>query len=521
MYQDQDVHRYIQVTGQNLDDFKHYAVVPKLQSIANKSLLRYDRKENPFSDEVMRLYDIAGDWLDKEFGPALANSRVISYDETIEWLDPDKSPGLPWTGKYQYKCDYWDSENSHFFVKYWDALKTQNYIRSLCSVTIKEEVRTWEKVVNEDGRTIVPMDVNHIVAHCMLCLDQNRRLIATHMQHSIVLGINTMRGGFHLLNAKMMRFGDVKATIALDGKKFDGRFRKYCFDKIRDCRWRMLRKKDRIAENYTRLYNLYYELSHAPLVNVDGRVYGRQAGNPSGQACTTPDNSFKNFMDVVVLWHLIMPEKYHTYEAFSYHLVLCINGDDINISVHPDVQHLFNQAAIERVMVEIDMEYYFENEEFDFNFNLSFLGHKWQQTSVPGLDGRDGLSMYLPVIDCVKMRTNLLIYNEKQTRENTIVRACGLRNETFACVECRDWFKDFLDWLRSECYGSETPEMVVAWKNYLTDNELWRIYTGLEPVVVATRPEREYRLADRSNDNFSVPALFKTESITVNKTSAV
>lgn len=60
----------------------------------------------------------------------------------------------------------------------------------------------------------------------------------------------------------------------------------------------------------------------------------------------------------------------------------------------------------------------------------------------------------------------------------TIIRACGLRSETFACIHCRLWFNDLIYSLR-EKYGSSTdPTIVDAWKAYKTDAELWSQYTG-------------------------------------------
>lgn len=275
-----------------------------------------------------------------------------------------------------------------------------------------------------------------------------------------------------------------KNTIELDGKKFDGRFRYYCMKKIRDFRFKMLAQEYRTPENKARLKHLYYELAHSPLVNVDGGVYGRACGNPSGQACTTPDNLFKNFMDIVVLWHLIMPVEYHTYTHFSQLLILCVVGDDINISVHPTIQHLFNAKAIQDKMTVIDMEYHFASMEFRHNYECTFLGHAFEFCEIPKL----GYGMYLPVIDCNRMRSNMLIYNEDHTIQNSIIRACGLRNETFACLSCRGWFLGLIEYLRKLTADDTTLETLNAWKNYNTDMDLWKIYSGKQLMDVHGYP---------------------------------
>lgn len=467
--------KYIESLGENFDYYSHYGVVPKTLAGARNSVSRYNRNEDPFTDVIKGLYDVAGSWLENEFGHWLSDSKVLSYDYVTDWLRPKKSPGYPWTLKYPYKVDYWLSTDCEFFDNYWDKLSTSNYIHSICSVSIKEEVRPIEKINRDEIRTIVAMDVNHVVAHSMLCLHQNERLVCSNIKHSSALGLNMLQGGFHRLNEKMMKFGE-KSTIELDGKKFDSRFRYYCFEKIRDFRFSMLSPEFRTNENKTRMFNIYQELAFSPLINVDGFVYSRKAGNPSGQACTTPDNTFKNWMDMVVLWHLITPKEYHTYKSFNENVVMCICGDDINISVSEECKPYFNSYKIQQFMGHIDMEYHFADMEFRSNFECSFLGHSYQLCKCPQF----GYSMYFPIIDCQRMRSNALIFNENRTVEYSIIRACGLRNETFACEDCRKWFLGYINFLRNKYGNSEKPSIKEAFKNYLTDSEIWKVYTGEE-----------------------------------------
>jgi len=475
-YYDSLVDSYIRSIGEDPSVLNRYVVTPKRLGQSINALKRYDRAAQPFSPEICCLYDVAGEWLDKEFGLYVGNSIVVDYDDCLEWFNPMKSPGYPWSLSYTFKADFWMSPDVDFFAKYYDVLSTPDYIRSLCSVSIKEEIRPREKVDNDKVRTIIAMDVNHVTASARLSLDHNRKLTATHLKHSGALGMNLFEGGMHRLNDRMSAFGGGPNTIELDGVQFDGRYREYCFDKIAAFRWRMLAPEYRTPENKARLINLYKELTRSPLVNVDGHVYGRVTGGPSGHGNTTPDNLYKNFMDMVVLWHRIMPKDYHTYEKFHEFLVLCICGDDINETAHPSIQCHWNVAAIRKHAASIDMEYTFASEDYRHNSECTFLGHGFQLTDIPSL----GHAMYLPIIDCERMRTNMLIYNIAQTPEMTIIRACGLRNETFACSSCRKWFSDLLDYLR--VLVPLTPKVLEAWKNYKTDADLWKLFSGFDPV---------------------------------------
>jgi len=495
-YEDVFVRKWLEDRGEDMSYYSHYDVTTITREYARAALARYDREMDPFTPEIKALYDIAAEWLWLEFGPHMSNSRVISSEAAEAHLNNDKSPGAPWTlvgilskGDYfELKCDD--------YVKYWDLLATPNYIRSLCSSSGKEEIRPAEKVHAGKIRSTISMEVGHVKAHTQLCLDQNEMLMATVGKHSSCLGIVMQYGGWDKLNTRMSRFAPVPSTMELDGDKFDARYRWYVFQKVRDFRYRCLRADYRTPENYARLCNIYRELCFAPFLDVDGHVYSREVGNPSGQACTTPDNIFKNFMDIVVLWLKIMPASYHNYRDFKRCLELCIVGDDINISVHPDIQHLFNAKKVMEYSHHIDMVYTTPTEEFRHNYECEFLGHGFQNV----------MGIYLPVINCVKMRTSMLKFNTTGEIWETIVRACGLRNETFACVHCRCWFSELIRDLKKEYGRSDDSQIVDAWKSYKTDAELWSLYTGLKysdvcvALASATGPP-EYKSAQSQSTN--------------------
>lgn len=468
-YEDEFVRKWLDRRGEDMSYYDGFGVTTITKENARLALSRYDRCEDPFSEGVKRLYDIAEQWLWLEFGNHIGGSRVYSSEQVEAHLRPDKSPGAPWTlvGILS-KGEYFD-QKCEFYAKYWDALATPDYIRSLCSSSGKEEMRPTEKLLANKVRSTISMETSHVKAHSMLCLDQNEMLMKTIGKHSSALGIVMQYGGWNDLDRRMSAHGPMPCTLELDGNQFDSRYRWYCFKKVRNFRFRCLHPEYQTQENWTRMHNLYYDLCFAPFLDVDGHVYSRECGNPSGQACTTPDNIFKNFMDIVVLWHLIMPESYHNYADFHRYLIMCIVGDDINISVHPSIQHLFNAKKIFEKMHEIDMVYTTPSMEFRYNHECEFLGHGFEMV----------FGMYLPVIDCRKMRTSMLKFNTSGEIWETVVRCIGLRNETFACPHCRLWFADLYQALFEEHGASTDPRVVEAFLSYKTDADLWSMYTGL------------------------------------------
>jgi hypothetical protein len=153
-----------------------------------------------------------------------------------------------------------------------------------------------------------------------------------------------------------------------------------------------------------------------------------------------------------------------------------IVGDDVNITVHPFFHRWFNPQTIRACSSRIDMQYTFEYDEFVEYSELTFLGHKPLMSRIPGFD----IFMWLPTIDCQKMRTSMLRDNERGGVANTIIRACGLRNETFACQDCRRWFADLIDYLRQHYSRDLDDDIRNAFTGWKSDYELWCLYTGIQ-----------------------------------------
>jgi len=483
-YTDNLVSAYLETIGDSPSNYTQFCVVPKTNEIAYKAISRYDKDPNILSEEIIVLYTKVSYWLDLEYGPVLSDSKISSWDEVVEWLQDGKSSGYPWTLKYPFKEDYYTTdEHARFYNTFWERLGTPNPIPVLASVSVKEELREAEKVAQGKGRTTIAFDTNHTIALLQCTLHQNRRLVATNLQHASALGLNNFDGGFARLHTKLSppSFGAGKNTGELDGKEFDSRFYALLFALVYAFRFRMLSPILWTVSMFWRFFNLMWMICTAIFVMPDGQCYFRWGGNGSGQGNTTPDNIFKNTMDVWVLWCLIVPAQYRNWAAFKEHVVVFYCGDDIIISISPFAQGLgFTIANMIANAYRIGMVYTTPSVEMRHPEDCTFVGHGFKKVFLPTL----GYPMWLPSIDCCKMRNSCLRYNDENRSVElriaaTIVRACGLRNETFACESCRTWFAELVAFLRNKYHTSPCIEIKNAFKAYKTDAELWELYTGL------------------------------------------
>lgn len=452
-----------------LQDPMPFSRNPRTLQLARAALRRYDRPCDPLGDRVKSYYRTAALWADAEFGRYVRNSRIYSYDEAQSTLDPSKAAGAPWSLYYASKGQYWASPDAIMFDQYWDLLCTDAGPPSVCAQIGKDQLQAFEDNFAGKMRTVTSMDVNHVLSHAIFCADQNKRFQSAALVTSSAYGMSLLNGGANRLVHMMERDCKKPSTLELDGKRFDARFSSFLFDLIRDLRWSWLSDEWKTPDNKKRFDNIYRLLWSSPLLGLDGVLYSRYIGNPSGQLCTTVDNTIKNFMDMCVLWMLCTDPKFHFYAVFSSKIRLCLYGDDVNITVHHDFHHLFNADSILSASAHIDMEYTFASMDFRWFHECTFLGHSFSRSQLPGTS----FWFWLPMISCVKMVCSYLCWGSDQDSPTARLEAlCGIRNETFGCPHCRKFYSQFYEWVLPK-YGID------YFPGYLPDVSLWALYTGL------------------------------------------
>jgi hypothetical protein len=380
------------------NSYDGYDVIPKNTIVSRKSIGRYSQPLSPLTPEDELLYRECSKSLYVEYG-FLKNSVISSYDSVVSGLDPKKSAGYPWNLVFHTKQEYWESEDSNYFVKYWDSLGTGDPIPVFCCVNVKEELRPISKVQTSSGRTIIAMDVNHLVASGIYCDSHNDIFIKNNLKCDSAVGLGFFYGGAQKLYDFMhpKDWPDVPYLLSADANKFDSRYHKLAFQLVYDFRYDCLVEKE--FSDYVRLHNIKKQIYSSPLVDIDGKVYARETGNASGQGNTIVDNVEKNHIDVFFLWKVNVPKKYSDYVSFKKYTRLLMCGDDIFLSVHPAFQGVFNANSIEAASSRIGMDYTFEDKSFSTFDKLSFMGHRFIKKLVPGTDKL----MWLPTIDCEKM----------------------------------------------------------------------------------------------------------------------
>jgi len=474
-------------------EYKEYGIVPRNIRISRKSLNRYSKFPHPYDAESEKYYRFAAQGLYQEFA-VLKNSDVVSYDEAVFSLDPTKSPGYPWTLKYPTKGEYWLSDDSVWFDRFYSQLGTFNPPSIIHSCSVKEELRKIEKIQQENCRTMFAVDVNLITAQAMLFKRQADLFVSTHLQHCSALGLSLFNGGAQKLFEYLTPWGWIDNMFSIDGKQFDSNFTKLAMDLIYKFRFDMLDPQYQTPENELRCKNIARMLCEGYIIDIDGKVYGKLIGNPSGQFLTTADNIKKNFVDCFYIWCRSVPRQYRNWASFKKYVRILFVGDDIIMSVHPDFLQYYNYDSFMKWCGTIGMTYEFEFKEPRKWGELSFIGHTFVKRKVPGYP----FEMWFPDIDCVKMRNAALHYNTHKglvtEHENLVSIICGLRMETFACDSCRKWFAGLYDYVMS-LYGHER-NVKIASSGYKCDADMWKLFSGIQPWKTPPIDDWMYELPD-------------------------
>lgn len=473
-----------------LDD---YLIVRKNIEGAYNALLRFDSKDFVPNDYH---WTIAGNWMEKHFTNAMGMSEVFDYDTIREYMVDDTAPGFPMSIQHRTKASYLDSDDGDFYQCTWDLLATDEPILSFDSCSVKVELRPREKVLTNYPRSIMVVCTNMTTSGQRLFLDQNIKMNESAGMTSACVGIDPMRGGWNRLANRM----SVKPhSFALDGKWFDSRYHNRAQDNICRLRKRLLAPRFRTVENEKRIDNFYSHKKKSFFVQVDGRIFKRDTGESSGNSNTVNDNTLKCYQDACVLWLILTPPKYHHYETFCAHVDLCIVGDDWNFSVTEECLEYYNARSIIEVQSQIGMVYTTDCLDPRPFTETTFLSAGFCRRKFGSLE------LFLPVLDCIKTKCSMIHGNEHKDIFSIIQRLGNMRVISFGCQSCTLWLEKLADFIKRK-YADDpvvrTPAWANSWSGWLTEQELVRLYTGMESL-----PVRDFKFSPR---DFSALLHFDT-----------
>jgi len=290
---DVEVQRLLQFRGVDLP--KTYIRCSTPNSAAYKSIGKHAYRP-PLEIDMARWAKV-WTWMVKFFQPFLGNSKVKTFDDIINEVDNTGSPGWPWCMKFSSKHDFYQQERA-----YCENEWSNGHLRmwqTFTQVTVKGELREYDKVLNDNLRTILPVCAVNTMKGQRLFRDMQQRHSAANLFCDTAIGADIFHGGTNRIAAKWAKF---PFGVSYDIEACDSNLFEFFLMTLADFKFAMLAPIFQTKDNYRRIIHYYVQICKTPLVMPDGWVFEKgpfgSGGNLTGHVCTAFDNDmFAKFLE--------------------------------------------------------------------------------------------------------------------------------------------------------------------------------------------------------------------------------
>ncbi len=402
-----------------------------------KSLAKYGKNLLPMSQDMVVAMNLAWEFTGRHFGLYMGNSRVLEYAEAKAHMDMSTSSGAPFNQHYKTKQDLFekDPEIDAWLEKDWEDMGNDICWYCLFTNSLKEELRTEEKLNENSIRTFLSAGVDAVVHGTRLFVDMNEKMYNSHLRTASAVGMSPYKGNWDQLYRKLKTF---RKGYALDESQYDSSLRSYMMWGCARMRWNMLAPQYQTQENLIRIRSYYTNLVHSLVITPDGLVVMKKTGNPSGSCNTITDNTLILYTLMAYAWIMNAPEGSKSYEDFEDNTAKALVGDDNTWTVSDEAHDYYNaRTVIEQwkvigVTTTTDSLDARKPEELDFlSAHTVFMG------------GRA-----VPIYNRVKLMTSLL-YSPKEhiTPATTLERTAAMLGVGWTDLPFRRFCRDVIEWL--------------------------------------------------------------------------
>lgn len=439
-------------------------------SASYKSLAKYGKDILPMSVDMVVAMNMAWSYTTRHFGMYMRNSQVLSYEEAKEHLDMSTSSGAPFNQHYKTKQELFDKdpEIDQWLQTDWDTMGMDPNWTCLFTNSLKEELRTDEKLCENSIRTFLSGGVDAVVHGTRLFVDMNEKMYDSHLQSSSAVGMSPYKGNWDRLYRKLKTF---RKGYALDESQYDSSLRCYMLWGCAKFRWEMLEEQYKTVENLQRIRVYYRNLVNTLVICPDGVIVMKKTGNPSGSVNTITDNTLILYTLLAYAWIRTSTPVLRSYESFELHTAKALVGDDNTWTVSDEAHEFYNAiSVIEQwkvigVTTTTDALYPRKPEELDFlSAHTVFMN-----------------GMAVPLYSRVKLMNSLLYApREHLTPAITLERTAALLSVGWTDLPFRRFCRETIDWLlqKYDPVMNDEPRWIMAKCQIQDDERYYRLFTG-------------------------------------------
>jgi len=434
------------------------------------SLAKYGKDILPMTEEMVSDMNLAWKYTRRHFGLYMQESDVLSYADAKMHLDMSTSSGAPFNVLYPIKKDLFeqDPEIDSWLEADWELMGSDPSWTCLFTNSLKEEMRTAEKVSKNSIRTFLAGGVDAVVHGTRLFVDMNEKMYASHIRTSSAVGLSPYKGNWNRLYDKLKVF---RKGFALDETQYDSSLRTFLMWGCAQMRWQMLKQEFQTDKNKLRIMTYYRNLVNTLVVCPDGVLVFKKTGNPSGSVNTITDNTLILYTLLAYAWIRTATDELHTYENFELHTAKALVGDDNTWTVSDEACEFYNARSVIDQWKGLGITTTTDSLEARHPRELDFLS-----AHTIFLDG-----IALPIYSRVKLM-NSLLYAPRQhlTPATTLERTAAMLSVGWTDLPFRRFCRDLIAWLLTK-YDEilyDEPRWMLAKCQVQGDEHYYSLFTG-------------------------------------------
>lgn len=445
------------------------------QDAAYKSLAKYGKSTPLMSPETVGQLNRAWLWMTRQFYPYMKESRVVSLPDAVGRLDMSTSSGCPFNELYTTKRELFENDPDimAWLETDWEVLAVDPKWTTIFSSSLKEELRTVEKIAENSIRTFAAGATDATVHGNRLFVDMNEKMYNSHLMSASTVGMSPLKGNWNKLYHKLNVFPH---GYALDESQYDSSLRAFLMWGCAKFRFQCLREVDQTAENLVRIQVYYRNLVNTMLLTPEGILILKKLGNPSGSVNTVTDNTLILYWLLAYAWICNAPDEYNNYATFEEHTSKCLLGDDNTWTVSEAAHEFYNGISVIEVWKRVGITTTTDSlvsrpaDELDFlSAHTVFLG-----------------DVAVPLYDRNKLMQSLFFAPQKQiTPETTLQRVTNLLMIGWTDIPFRKFCNALIDWLIAEYDPvlKDDQRWIIAKSGIKTNDEYYTLFTGRKLVM--------------------------------------
>lgn len=355
------------------------------------------------------------------------------------------------------KPEFWD-----YFWEYRDLLGTDDANLSVFNVSLKEELRHFEKVAEEKTRTICAAPIEHTLCCGIEFQDLHNQFMQAGLATRCLYGFTPYYGGWDIL---MRKFSGFNYCNGRDATQFDSSMRQFVFEYFTDWLLKYL-PSDASEERKMRVRNLVSQVCFAVCHLPTGDVVFKDFGNATGWYLTFLINCWMNML--MSCYQHVKSTHHYTLESWLNSGVEFFCGDDHKMARKEDYDMQYYCDIVKEIGITCTPDLLSPVRPEDHEF-------------VSRHTVKDG-NMYVSYGNPEKMQAAMASCFSSTHPADVIIKLCAIRRDMFYHKSIYNECSSTIEYLFALCRGNsllrDDPLLEMARSSYEPDFMVRFLHTG-------------------------------------------